>query len=270
MDLPGESNRNRMSLNTSMAPLTGMTYAEGATPILGNDNPAKLLVVDDEPDTVFILQHILRFAGFDVVPAFSGPEALRKTADYSPNLVLLDLMMPEMDGWVTLDHLRKVSDVPVIILSALGEKKDIIAGLTQGADDYIAKPFDKNELVARVKTVLRRANANQGQNLLRFPDIQLEIDLENHTVLYEGTRFRPSPREFEFLAEIARHAPHIVAYPLLCNQIWQEDSHETRNRLKFLAFQLRKKFYEVNPDQELVSSVNRKGYRLITQSQDSA
>ena len=101
----------------------------------------RVLVVEDEPDTVLLLKNILRMAGYDVLSASNGQEALKKYKDHIPDIILLDLMMPEMDGWETLRYLREMSDVPVIIISALGAKEDIVRALKTGVDDYLTKPF---------------------------------------------------------------------------------------------------------------------------------
>src|SRR3972149_5308981 len=114
-----------------------------------------VLVVEDDPDTLNLLKLTLRRAGMNVVGAMDGQQAIRKWMETNPNIVLLDLMMPEMDGWETLSQLRAVTDAPIIILSALTQKDNVVRGLRQGADDYVGKPFQSDEVIARVEAALR-------------------------------------------------------------------------------------------------------------------
>jgi DNA-binding response OmpR family regulator len=118
---------------------------------------SRILVVEDDQDTAFLLKQILRHAGFDVLSAMNGKEALSKVNLSFPDLVLLDLMMPDMDGWETIDRLRQVTSTPVIVLTALANKENIVSCLQRGADDYMTKPFYKAEVIARVNAVLRRS-----------------------------------------------------------------------------------------------------------------
>ena len=122
-----------------------------------------------KPDTIMLLKNILRMAGFDVLSAMDGQEALRKYKDLSPDIVLLDLMMPDMDGWETLRYLREMSDVPVIIISAISAKDDIVRALKTGVDDYLTKPFFNAEVVARIQAVMRRAGKAHPITRLVFP-----------------------------------------------------------------------------------------------------
>src|SRR5512138_411699 len=122
-------------------------------------NRKRVLVIEDEPDTVLLLKHLLRSAGYNVLGATSGQEALKKFSEVKPNLVLLDLMMPGMDGWETYRYLRQMSDVPVMILSAISSKDEVVRALRSGVDDYMTKPFINAEVVARVEAILRRAQS---------------------------------------------------------------------------------------------------------------
>ncbi|MCJ7623146.1 MAG: response regulator transcription factor, partial [Anaerolineaceae bacterium] len=200
----------------------------------------RVLVVEDEMDTVFLLKQILRLAGFNVMSAMSGGEALAKLAEHQPDLVLLDLMMPEMDGWETLTHMRKMmSEVPVIIVSALGSQVDVVKGLQAGADDYIAKPFYNSEVTERVKAVLRRTSKPQELSRLVFPVVGLELDLEGQEVAVNGEAMQLTPKEFEVLSLLAKHAPAIVSYETIADGVWGEDSVEIRRRIKYLVYLLR-------------------------------
>ena len=141
-------------------------------------NRQRILVVDDEPDTITLLKHIFINDGFNVAGALSGREAIKKINEINPSIVILDLLMPEMDGRQTLDAIRKINDIPVIVLSAVNQKEEIVNLLQKGVDDYITKPFNSAEVTARVHAVLRRSEKPTVLNMVSFPDVDLIIDLE--------------------------------------------------------------------------------------------
>lgn len=225
----------------------------------------RVLVVEDELDTVFLLKQVLRMAGFNVLSATNGREALLKAAEQEPDLVLLDLMIPEMDGWEILVHLRQmIEKVPIIIVSALGNKEDVIKGLQAGADDYISKPFHNTELSERVKAVLRRTNKPRELSRLVFPDIEMELDLSMQEVSVKGISMRLTPKEFDILSLLAKHAPAIVSYESIADNVWGEDSPEIRRRIKYLIYLLRRKFESIKADPDLIMNIDRLGYKLQT------
>ena len=146
-------------------------------------NRKRVLVIEDEPDTVLLLKHLLRSAGYNVLGATSGQEALKKFSEVKPNLVMLDLMMPGMDGWETYRYLRQMSDVPVMILSAVANKEDVVRALRMGVDDYLTEPFINAEVIARVEAILRRAHgATQEVDRLLFPEVDLIIDFRTQEI----------------------------------------------------------------------------------------
>jgi DNA-binding response OmpR family regulator len=226
----------------------------------------RVLVVEDEPDTVFLLKQILRIAGFNVMSAMSGQEALKKIVEHKPDLVLLDLMMPEMDGWETLNHLRQMTDVPVIIVSAVSAKNDVVRGLVNGVDDYVTKPFYNAEVVARVKAVLRRSGKPQEVSRLVFPQVDLVVDLLAQEVTFRGHELRLTPKEFSVLSVLAKHAPAIVSYQTISQAVWGEDSNDVRKRTKYLVYLLRRKFESIEEGSNLILNVDRLGYKLQTES----
>jgi DNA-binding response OmpR family regulator len=225
----------------------------------------RVLIVEDDPDTTFLLKHILRVGGFNVLSASSGNEALKKTAEQQPHLILLDLMMPEMDGWETLSYLRQMSSVPVIIISALNAKDDIVKGLHQGVDDYIAKPFYNAEVVARVQAVLRRAGSKTDVTRLVFPAVHLTIDLINQEVKFEENSIELTTKEFAVLTILAKAAPSVVTYQTMAMEIWGVDSEDAYRRIKYLIYLLRQKFDSINPTNDLLTNVDRLGYKLRTE-----
>lgn len=224
----------------------------------------RILVVDDEPDTVTLLKHVLIRDGYDVSGATSGKEALIKINEVKPSLVLLDLMMPEMDGWETFHQMQLVNDLPVIVISALSQSQYIVKALELGADDYITKPFEQAEVKARVNAVLRRAAKPKIMNRIGFSDIQLLVDLDTQEISYHGKRIQLTGKMFEVLALLAKKAPHVTTYDELLNEIWGENNVAARNRLKYLIYLLRNEFTHVDSTKEIIENVDRLGYRLCT------
>lgn len=247
-----------------------VTYAQAA-PSVGLDldeaetsERQLLLVVEDDPDTIYLLKQILRIAGFNVMSAMSGQDALKKIVEFEPNLVLLDLMLPEMDGWEIYSYLRQMTNVPVVIVSALGNKEEIVKGLHRGADDYITKPFHNAEVVERVRAVLRRSGKVQEVNRLVFPSINLTVDFMNQQVTLNSIQLDLTPKEFAVLAVLAKHAPGITRYETIAQHVWHTDSAEARNRTKYLIYLLRRKLEEAAPDSNLIVNLDRRGYKLQT------
>jgi DNA-binding response OmpR family regulator len=224
-----------------------------------------VLVVDDEPDTLFLLKQIMRIAGFNVAGAGSGREALQKMEMHKPDLVLLDLMMPEMNGWETYKAMQKINDTPVIIVSALGTKEEVVSGLRYGADDYIPKPFYNAEVVERVRAVMRRAGDTKEESELNFPEVGLSVELITKKVILEGKDVLLTPKEFAVLATLAKRAPVIVSYETIAEDVWGMDSDSVRKRMKYLIYLLRRKFERVAPEKKLILNVDRLGYKLRTE-----
>lgn len=223
-----------------------------------------VLVIDDEPDTVTLIKHIFISSGFNVAGANGGKEALAKFAEVNPSIVLLDLLMPEMNGMQALEEIRKISDVPVIILSAVDRKDEIVKMLHAGTDDYVTKPFNTDEIVARVNTVLRRAEKQTTVSTLSFPDVNLTVDLKTYEVTYHGKKIQLTGKMFEVLAILARNAPKVVNYTEIAEEVWGENSTSVRNRLKYLVYLLRKEFLDIDDKQEIIQNIDRLGYKLIT------
>ncbi len=226
---------------------------------------SRILVVEDDQDTAFLLKQILRHAGFDVLSANNGKEALNKVNLSIPDLVLLDLMMPEMDGWETIDHLRQVSNTPVIILTALNNKENVVTCFQRGVDDYMTKPFYKGEVVERVQAVLRRSRSTRDSSRFVFPQVGLAIDIQTREVRLKNTRIQLTGKEFSVLLNLAKHAPEILHYQQISQAVWGRDFPQARQRIKYLVYLLRQKFMQVDPAAEnLIVNVDRLGYKLIT------
>ena len=184
----------------------------------------KILLVDDDPNIRQLVNLYLVREGFEVEMAERGDEALKKVLASPPNLMLLDVMLPGMDGWQVLRETRKTSNVPIIMLTAKDETFDKVLGLELGADDYISKPFDMKELVARIKAVLRRyqtPEATEPGRELRFPG--LTVNISQYTVNYMGRELEMPPKELELLNFLASHPNQVFTREQLLEQVWGYD-----------------------------------------------
>ncbi len=181
-----------------------------------------IMVVDDDPNIQQLINLYLTKDGFDVVCAGSGDEALDMFKSAPPSLILLDVMLPGMDGWQVCREVRKVSNIPIIMLTAKDETFDKVLGLELGADDYIVKPFDPKELTARIKAVLRRyQSVDSGKSELSFPGLTINID--SYTVKYLGRPLEMPPKELELLYFLASHAGTVFTREQLLEQVWGYD-----------------------------------------------
>ena len=182
----------------------------------------KILVVDDDPNILQLINLYLTREGFEVVTAEAGDEALRKFKSDPPNMMLLDVMLPGMDGWQVCREVRKVSNIPVIMLTAKDETFDKVLGLELGADDYIVKPFDTKELVARIKAVLRRYQTLDAPDKeLSYPG--LTINITQYTVTFLGKQIEMPPKELELLHFLASHPGTVFTREQLLEQVWGYD-----------------------------------------------
>ena len=180
-----------------------------------------ILVIDDDRNILAIIEMYLRKAGYEVTCVERGDEALQAFRRAQPALVVLDVMLPGMDGWEVLDKLRQESDVPVIMLTAKGDTLDRIQGLDLGADDYIVKPFDAKELLARIKAVLRRSSLPENEKCVTFED--LEISLDNYSVTLDGKQNEMPPKEIELLFFLASREGKVFTREQLLEQVWGFD-----------------------------------------------
>ena len=180
-----------------------------------------ILVIDDDRNILAIIEMYLRKAGYEVTCVERGDEALQAFRRVQPALVVLDVMLPGMDGWEVLDKLRQESDVPVIMLTAKGDTLDRIQGLEMGADDYIVKPFDAKELLARIKAVLRRSSLPENEKCVTFED--LEISLDNYSVTLDGKQIEMPPKEIELLFFLASREGKVFTREQLLEQVWGFD-----------------------------------------------
>jgi DNA-binding response OmpR family regulator len=183
-----------------------------------------ILIVDDEPDILDLAEMYLRADGFQVVRASTGPEALERVSADPPDLMVLDIMLPGMDGWEVCRRVRATSDLPVMFLTARGDPVDRVVGLELGADDYLVKPFHGRELVARVKAVLRRAGNRQPEPVeaaITLGDVT--IDAARRTVMVAGDEVSMRAREFDLLLHLMRHHGLVLTRDQLIESVWGYD-----------------------------------------------
>ncbi|MBR4014586.1 MAG: response regulator transcription factor [Anaerotignum sp.] len=180
----------------------------------------RILIVDDDKHIAELISLYLEKEGYETKEVYDGREAVQAEKAYQPHLVLLDLMLPGLDGYQVCTEVRKESRVPIIMLTAKGETFDKVLGLELGADDYIVKPFEPKEMVARVKAVLRRFEPmhESDENILRFPN--LEINISNYSVTYYGKSLEFPPKEFELLYYLAQHPNRVFTREQLLDRIW--------------------------------------------------
>lgn len=221
-----------------------------------------VLVVDDDIDSVELIKATLIQSGVNVIGAGDGYQAIQKMVDQKPDAILLDLMMPPLDGWETYRRVRSISLIPVIFVTALATSEDIVEGLNTGVDDYITKPFHPPELVARVRGVLRRSNGAKKTQIYAFPRAELTIEPETHHVLLRGKPVDLSPSEFALLIELAEQSPRPATYNQISRAIWPDNPEDQRDRIKYLVHHLRQKM-EVDPSNpRLLQTKTNVGYQL--------
>jgi two-component system, OmpR family, response regulator len=220
----------------------------------------RVLVVDDEENVTHLVSSALRFDGFETVTADNGQSALAAVAESDPDLVVLDVMMPGMDGLGVLQNLRAAgSQVPVIFLTARDSASDRIGGLRAGADDYVVKPFSVEELLARVHAVLRRAAPEDARDgVLRIAD--LELDENSHEVTRGGEEIHLTATEFELLRYLMRNERVVLSKAQILDRVWKYDFQGQSNIVELYIGYLRKKIDIVDP--KLIHTVRGAGYVL--------
>lgn len=227
------------------------------------DNTKTILVIDDEPRIVQLITLNLEREGFRVASASNGREALDRLASQMPDLVVLDIMMPEMDGFETLRAMREISPVPVIFLSVKGEEVDRVRGLDLGADDYVTKPFSPRELVSRVKAVLRRAETPASISKSEIViDSHLSIDFERRKVLVRGREVRLRPTEYRLLHQLVSNAGQLLTHETLLSRVWGPEYRDEDHYVRLYVTYLRQKLEEDPKNPKYILSERGLGYRF--------
>lgn len=222
----------------------------------------RLLVTDDDPAIVGLVRATLEPEGFETVAATTGKEAVRLIQDDSFDLVILDIMMPEMDGLEACRQIRLTSEVPIIFLSAKDEEADKVVGFTLGGDDYVTKPFKPRELVARVKARLRRSTANRASEG-ELTAAGITVDLHAHRASLHDQQLELTPKEFGILSLLLRNAGRPVSTKELFEEVWHEEYRASdANTIMVHIRRLRKKLAEVDSSQTFIETVFGVGYKI--------
>lgn len=225
----------------------------------------KILVVEDEPDIALALQLLLERAGYQFLAASDGRTGLRLVHAARPDLVVLDIGLPEMDGWAVLERLRDIADTPVLMLTAHGHESDKVRGLRSGADDYLTKPFANNELLARVEVMLRRSRSAGAESGARgrteyYDDGVVRVDPRTRLVEVEGRQIELTNTEFKLLNVLVRHAGAVLSPRQLLEWVWDDPTGVGPERVKFAVLRLRRKL-GWSGDRSPINAVRGVGYR---------
>jgi two-component system KDP operon response regulator KdpE len=226
---------------------------------------ARILLVDDEVAIQRAVGPLLRARGYELDVAGTGAEALRAVVDRPPDLIILDLGLPDMEGTEVCRRIRTVSAVPIVVLSARGAESDKVNALDLGADDYVTKPFGPEELLARIRVALRRVQSadHSEKGLLKAGD--LTIDYDRRRVLRGETEIRLTPKEFELLSLLARNHDRVLTHRIILKEIWGSNAVEQPEHLWTLVAQLRKKIEPDAANPRYVLSEPWVGYRFLTE-----
>lgn len=224
-----------------------------------------MLVVDDEPRMIGFIRMNLELEGFQVIEAHDGLAALEAVRTQLPDVVLLDVMMPKLDGFETLRMLREFSSIPVIMLTAKGEEDDRVRGLELGADDYVSKPFGPRELVSRVRAVLRRAeavNVSPKRAVLTIDD-RLSVDFNRREVIVEGQRIKLRPTEYRLLYHLIENAGWTVTHEQLLAKVWGYEYRDETHYVRLYVNYLREKIEEDPANPKYILTERGVGYRFV-------
>ncbi|MGQ9813863.1 MAG: response regulator transcription factor [Candidatus Roseilinea sp.] len=223
-----------------------------------------VLVVDDEPRMINFIRMNLELEGYRVISATDGLDAVRKTREMLPDIVLLDIMMPEMDGYETLQAIREESTVPVIMLTARSEESDKVKGLDLGADDYITKPFSPRELISRVKAVIRRAELPaQVEKAPIVIDDRLSVDFNRREVIVEGKPVKLRPTEWRLLYHLMQNAGWVVPHETLLSKVWGWEYRDETQYLRLYITYLRQKIEPDPAHPKYILTERGVGYRFV-------
>lgn len=222
----------------------------------------KILIVDDDENICELLRLYLEKDGFETVVANDGEQAADYAAKYTPDLILLDIMLPKLDGWQVCREIRKSSDVPIIMLTAKGETFDKILGLELGADDYISKPFDTKEVIARIKAVLRRSSdKDKASQIQEVKYDKLRINLTNYELEVNGVKIDTPPKELELIYHLASNPNRVYTRDQLLDEVWGFDYYGDSRTVDVHVKRLREKLENVS-DRWSLKTVWGVGYKF--------
>ena len=223
----------------------------------------KILVVDDDVNICELLRLYLEKEGYNVSIVNDGESAVKSFGEIQPDLMLLDIMLPKLDGWQVCREARKISEKPIIMLTAKGETFDKVLGLELGADDYVVKPFDAKEVVARVKAVLRRSAGAQASDIKQVEYDKLKINLTNYELWVDGKRIDTPPKELELIYHLASNPNRVYTRDQLLDEVWGFDYYGDSRTVDVHVKRLREKLEGVSDKWEL-KTVWSVGYKFET------
>jgi len=227
-------------------------------------NRRKILIVEDEERMARFIRMNLEHDGFQVAEAFDGKQAIAKLRDAAPDLILLDVMMPDMDGFDVLETIREISNVPVIMLTARGEEDDRVRGLQGGADDYVTKPFSPRELVSRIQAVLRRTEGASGSmHGLIEVDERLKIDFDRREIWLEGKLVKLRPTEYRLLYHLVQNAGWVVSHDQLLQKVWGYEYRDEPHYVRLYINYLRQKLEKDSANPKYILTERGVGYRFV-------
>jgi two-component system KDP operon response regulator KdpE len=226
---------------------------------------AKVLFIDDDIQLSEMVVLVLSDLGFQVELAHDGSTGLRKAYEFKPDIIVLDIMMPGLDGWQTCQRFREMTDVPIIMLTALGSQDNVIKGLNLGADDYLVKPVTAQELAARIRALLRRVSRSNGNGQKKQPILtqdNLVIDLNKYEVTLDGERVDLSPTEFRLLAVLAKYKGRVLPHEFLLTEVWGAEYSGEIDYLRLYISYLRRKLERDPSNPTLIHNEWGIGYRF--------
>jgi len=221
----------------------------------------RILVVDDQPDILAVLQAMLTAEGFDVVAAQDALSGLRAAYQAHPDAILLDVMMPDVDGFEACRRLREMTDVPIIFVTAKGTIEDVVQGLSLGADDYVVKPFDRSELISRLTACLRRAGERvEEESDFLFPASSIMLDCDRHELVTGNRTVYLTPKEFEVLRLLIRHAGKVLSTDAILTRVWGPEWIGEPDLVKQYVYRLRRKIEPDDSSPQYIHTVRGGGY----------
>jgi two-component system, OmpR family, KDP operon response regulator KdpE len=229
--------------------------------------PAKILIIEDEMSIRRFLKMSLQTNSFEVIEALNGKEGISMAGSHRPDAIILDIGLPDINGFEVIKQLREWSTTPVIVLTVQDQEEDKVRALDLGADDYLTKPFGVPELLARLRVVLRRISSEERQNPV-FRSGPFEMDRSAHIVRVSGKEVHLTSTEYDLLAVLVKHAGKVVTHRMLLKEVWGPNSVEHVQYLRVYMGQIRKKLKMASDEVELISTEPGVGYRFLVESQN--
>lgn len=229
----------------------------------------KVLVIDDDPELGRLVETILKPSELTVYHAYSGGDGLKSAYAIHPDLIVLDIMMPDMDGFEVCSRLRELTSVPILMLTARTYENDLVHGFTVGVDDFLRKPFSKNELEARIRALLRRSSLSTPEEpsyITSYIDPVLEINLTDATVKLNGKTINLSPREYDLLACLVRHQGKIVSHRELVREVWGSQYENSSDLSSLYVYYLRQKLADGKHGHQYIHTLWGRGYWFAPRS----